>query len=69
MLLANLQVTVTDVAGDTIALKTELGQTITISHDLMPTAEKGMKLFIAADGKPLVSSERHAKDVLNEIVK
>ncbi len=69
MLLANLQVTVVDVTGDTITLKTELGQTITITHDLMPQAIVGMKIFIAADGKPLVSSERHAKDVLNEIIK
>jgi hypothetical protein len=68
MLLSNLQVTVSDVTGDTISLKTELGQTITVSHDLMPNVTKGMKLFIAADGKPLVSSEKHAKDVLNEII-
>ncbi len=70
MLLANLQVSVTDITEDSVIFKTELGQTISVTRDLLPpTVAKGMKLFFAADEKPLISSERHAKDVLNEIIK
>jgi len=28
-----------------------------------------MQIYLAADGKPLVNSDTHAKDVLNELIK
>ncbi|MEK7584426.1 MAG: hypothetical protein AAB490_04215 [Patescibacteria group bacterium] len=68
MLLPNLKVTVAEVTDAFLLLKTEQGQTITVPKNLMPGASEGMQFYLAADGKPLVSADTHAKDVLNEVM-
>jgi len=69
MLLPNLKVTIAEVTDAFLLLKTEQGQTITVPKNLMPGAGEGMQIYLAADGKPLVNSDTHAKDVLNELIK
>lgn len=69
MILANLRVTVKELTASDIILETELGQRITVPAELMPEAKAGMSLYLAADGKPLVSTDKHAKDILNEMIR
>ena len=69
MLLPNLKVTVAEVTDTFLLLKTEQGQTITVPKNLILGASQGMQVYLAADSKPLVSADTHAKDVLNELVK
>ena len=69
MILSNLKVTVKTITNDAVALETDQGNTITLPKHLLPGIQSGAILFIAVDEKPLVSSEQHAKDILNEIIK
>lgn len=69
MILPNLRVTVKEVTESDIILETELGQRITVPAELMAEAKAGMSLYLSADGKPLVSTDTHAKDILNEMIK
>jgi len=69
MILANLRVTVTSVTDDTVELKTEQGQIITVPRQLLPDVTEGAELYLAADAKPMKGSDEHAKEILNEILK
>ncbi|MBI4090695.1 MAG: hypothetical protein HY422_01605 [Candidatus Komeilibacteria bacterium] len=69
MILANLRVTVKEVTATDVVLETEQGQPIRIPAQLLPDAKTGMSLYLAADGKPLVSTDTHAKDILNEMIR
>ena len=69
MILQNLRVKVTQVTDDGITVETEQEETIVIPRHLVPEAKEGMGLFLAIDQKPLISSEKQAKDILNEIIR
>lgn len=69
MILENLPVTIKKIEGDAIEVQTAEGTTVMIPASLLPNVETGQTVYIAADLKPLVSADRHAKDVLNEIMK
>ena len=69
MLIANLRVTVKKITEDSVELSTEQGQIITVPKDLIPGANEGQVIYLAADEQPLVSAETRAKDVLNEVIK
>ena len=69
MKLQNLRVRIQEVTDAVVELVTEQNEHIEIPSHFLPDVKKGEELYIAVDSKPLVSSDRHAKDVLNEIIK
>ena len=69
MILDNLAVTVKEVTDTSVEVSDDSGRTIVIPRSLLPNAIKGSNLHISIDLETMVSKERHAKDVLNEIVK
>ena len=69
MKLQNLRMTVTEVTDTEVVMQTEQGQTIKIPAQLLPDVKKNEQLYFALDEKPLVSSDKHAKDILNEMIK
>lgn len=69
MILNNLRVQVDGADTESLLLKTEAGDIISIPRTLAVDLAEGEEVFIAIDTKPMVSSEKQAKDILNEIIK
>lgn len=69
MKLQNLRVRVQEVTDAVVELVTEQNEHVEVPRHLLPDVKQGEEVYIAVDNKPLVSSEKHAKDVLNELIK
>ena len=69
MVLNNLRVSVEEITADQITVQTDQGERMQLPKHLFPEVTKGAQLYLAADRKPLLSSEKQAKDILNEIIK
>ena len=68
MILNNARVIVTSIDDQTVTLESENGGSIKIPRELLPDAAEGAQLYIALDSRPLTSSEKKAKEILNEII-
>jgi len=69
MKLHNLRVRVQEVTDAVVELVTEQNEHIEVPSHFLPDVKRGEELYIAVDNKPLVSSDKHAKDILNELIK
>jgi len=69
MILDNLAVTVKEVTDTSVEVSDESGKILVVPRSMIPNAIKGSQLYISIDTDQMISKEKHAKDVLNEIVK
>lgn len=69
MILNNLRVVVSEISDSAVNLQTDQGFAITVPRHVAGDVKAGDVLYLAADAKPLIPADQHAKDVLNELIK